>query len=168
LASLADGALSHPVTPHFITPSEMIDVAESELLSNRGSAVLGVLPTGQDAPSIANDNSEALLELDHWLDLLSQIDGKTLDPETKKPKPLQEILLPASFAIASYRASLLPLIGDANEASLQGATATLARLPLEFSSKDKMQKVSDPHVAAISVASLVPLEKPPIEPSNPS
>jgi hypothetical protein len=158
LASLADGALSHPVTPHFITPSEMIDVAESELLSHRNSAVLGILPTGENAPSIANDNSEALLELDHWLDLLGKIDGKSYDPETKKHKPLQDYLLPASFAIASYRASLLPLIGDANEASLQGATATLARLPLTFSSKDKMQKVSDPHVAAISVASLIPIE----------
>jgi len=158
LASLADGALSHPVAPHFITPSEMIDVAESELLSHRNSAVLGVLPTGENAPSIANDNSEALLELDHWLDLLSKIDGKSVDPATNKPKPLHDYLLPASFAIASYRASLLPLIGDANEASLQGATATLARLPLSFDSKDKMRKLSDPHIAAISVASLLPLD----------
>jgi hypothetical protein len=98
-----------------------------------------------------------LLELDHWLDVLGKIDASTIDPETKKAKPLHEILLPASFAIASYRASLLPLIGDANEASLQGATATLARLPLEFNSKDRMQKVSDPHIAAMSVASLMPL-----------
>ena len=156
LASLADGALSHPVTPHFITPSEMIDVAESELLANRGSAVLGVLPSGQDAPSIANDTSEALLELDHWLDLLSNIDANSIGPDNKKGKPLQEVLLPASFAIASYRASLLPLIGDANEASLQGATAMLARLPLEFQTKDRMQKMSDPYVAAISIASLMP------------
>ena len=37
-----------------------------------------------------------------------------------------------SFAVASYRASLLPLLGDAAEASLQGATAQLARLPITF------------------------------------
>jgi hypothetical protein len=37
---------------------------------------------------------------------------------------------------------------------LQGATANLARLPLVFQSKDKMQKVQDPHIAALSVASI--------------
>ncbi|MBC3869791.1 hypothetical protein [Undibacterium oligocarboniphilum] len=148
LAALADGALAQPVTPLFITPSEMIDVAESELLSHRISAVAGALPAGENAVAVANDDSDALHELDHWLGLLSRSDART------KPLALQDILLPASFAIASYRASMLPLLGDANESALQGATATLARLPLEFHSKDKMQKLNDPHVAAISVASL--------------
>ena len=46
--------------------------------------------------------------------------------------------LPASFAVASYRASLLPLLGDAAEASLQGATAELARLPVVFTPEDDM------------------------------
>ncbi len=148
LASLADNALAHPVTPLFITPSEMIDVAESELLATRVSAVGGALPEGENAPEIAKDDSDALLELDHWLALLTGT--KPID----KPTPLQEILLPASFAIASYRASLLPLLGDVNESALQGATAALARLPLEFRSKDKMQKVHAEHVAAMSIASL--------------
>lgn len=153
LASLADCALAQTVTPLFITPSEMIDVAESELLASRVSAVAGALPAGENAPEIANDDADALLELDHWLGLLH-----TARP-TEKPLPLHEVLLPASFSIASYRASLLPLLGDANESALQGATAALARLPLVFNSKDKMQRVSDPQVAAISVASLSALEK---------
>lgn len=148
LASLADNALAHPVTPLFITPSEMIDVAESELLATRVSAVGGALPEGENAPEIAKDDSDALLELDHWLALLTGTNP------IDKPTPLQEILLPASFAIASYRASLLPLLGDVNESALQGATAALARLPLEFKSKDKMQKVHAEHVAAMSIASL--------------
>lgn len=148
LASLADNALAHPVTPLFITPSEMIDVAESELLAHRVSAIGGALPEGENAPEIAKDDSDALLELDHWLALLT---GTKSDD---KPTPLQDILLPASFAIASYRASLLPLLGDINESALQGATAALARLPLEFRSKDRMQKVQAEHVAAMSIASL--------------
>ena len=41
---------------------------------------------------------------------------------------MQDSLLPASFAVASYRASMLPLLGDVSEASLQGSTAELARL----------------------------------------
>jgi hypothetical protein len=126
----------------------MIDVAESELLSHRVSAVAGALPAGENAVSIANDDSDALHELDHWLALLSKSDP------SEKPIALQDLLLPASFAIASYRASMLPLLGDVNESALQGATANLARLPLVFQSKDKMQKVQDPHIAAISVASI--------------
>jgi uncharacterized protein with PIN domain len=160
LASLADNALAHPVTPLFITPSEMIDVAESELLATRVSAVGGALPEGENAPEIAKDDSDALLELDHWLALLTGT--KPID----KPTPLQEILLPASFAIASYRASLLPLLGDVNESALQGATAALARLPLEFRSKDKMQKVHAEHVAAMSIASLASTNDTALEPEE--
>ncbi|WP_394778095.1 hypothetical protein, partial [Undibacterium sp.] len=148
LAALANDAMSNPITPLFITPSEMIDVAESELLATRVSAVLGSLPVGENAPEIEKDDQDALLELDTWLSVLTATDA------SEKPASLQDVLLPASFAIASYRASLLPLLGDANESALQGATAYLARLPLVFSSKDKMQKVKDEHVAAISVATL--------------
>ncbi|BBB65488.1 hypothetical protein UNDYM_1235 [Undibacterium sp. YM2] len=148
LAALADDALAKPVTPMFITPSEMIDVAESELLSHRVSALVGALPAGENAPSIANDDSDALHELDHWLALLTEADA------SEKPISLQDLLLPSNFSIASYRASMLPLLGDANESALQGATGVLARLPLVFNSKDKMQKVHDEHVAAMSIASL--------------
>ncbi|RZA26318.1 MAG: hypothetical protein EOP92_42555, partial [Lysobacteraceae bacterium] len=63
-------------------------------------------------------------------------------------------LLPASFAVASYRASLLPLLGDAAEANLQGATAELARLPVKFETQDAMIQLDDPEVAAMSIASL--------------
>lgn len=151
LAALADGALDHPVTPLFITPSEMIDVAESELLSQRVSAVAGALPAGQNAPSIAGNDSEALHELDHWLSILSQARPEQQDKQTL---PLQQVLLPASFAIASYRASMLPLLGDLNESSLQGATGTLARLPLELKIRDRLQKIPDSEVAAMSIAHL--------------
>jgi hypothetical protein len=69
--------------------------------------------------------------------------------------PVHESLLPASFALASYRASLLPLLGgDTVDASLAGATAQLARLPIAFVPTDAMIDLQDPHVAAISVASL--------------
>ncbi|MBX9869492.1 MAG: hypothetical protein K2X63_06820, partial [Burkholderiaceae bacterium] len=75
-------------------------------------------------------------------------------PSAETAAPLQQILLPASFAIASYRASLLPLLGDSNESALQGATAAMARLPLQFTSKDKMQRINDSQVAAMSIANL--------------
>jgi hypothetical protein len=62
--------------------------------------------------------------------------------------------LPASFAIASYRASLLPLLGDESESALQGGTATMARLPLVFTPGHGMVLLDDQHVSAISIASL--------------
>ena len=130
-------------------------MAESELLSQRVAAVAGALPVGENAISVANDDSDALHELDHWLAVL------TASAATEQPLALQDILLPANFAIASYRASMLPLLGDVNESALQGATALLARLPLTFNSKDKMHKLHDSEVAAMSVASLCRTPLPP-------
>ena len=148
ISSLATGALSLPVTPLFITPGEMIDVAESELLSPPKPSIADLLPSGQDAPLAQEETSNMMLELDDWLDRLS-----TFTPAGSS-SPVQDALLPASFAVASYRASLLPLLGDVSESSLQGATAKLARLPIQFRSHDEMTTLNDPHIAAISTATL--------------
>ncbi|MGB9992505.1 hypothetical protein [Pseudoduganella rhizocola] len=158
LASLAEGAVDQPVKPLFITPAEMIDVAETELLAERVSAQGNSLPAGQDAPTTINDTPAMQKELDDWLARLSDFANLNNFPsiaeESPKEIPVHESLLPASFAVASYRASLLPLLGDASEASLQGATAELARLPLSFTPSDTMVKLPDLEVAAISMASL--------------
>jgi hypothetical protein len=149
LSALAAGALAQPVSPLFATPAEMIDVAETELLTERAEAVANTLPTGQDAPVSHEETTPMRLELGDWLERLSALSAS----ETVS-MPVQNTLLPAGFALASYRASLLPLLGDVSEFSLQGATAKLARLPLVFSSSDAMTQLSDPSVAAISQASL--------------
>ncbi|HWJ94112.1 MAG TPA: hypothetical protein VNT33_05265, partial [Telluria sp.] len=95
---------------------------------------------------------------DTWLTRLSDFANLGNFPEFEEGSPkqvaIQESLLPASFAVASYRASLLPLLGDAAEASLQGATAELARLPITFAATDEMVPLDDPEIAAISRATL--------------
>lgn len=159
LASLAEGAIDQPVVPLFITPAEMIDVAETELLSDRaGGVVAGALPAGTDAPTTINDGPPMQQELDDWLARLSGFAAlgnfPSIAEEGPRSIPVQDSLLPASFAVASYRASLLPLLGDAAEASLQGATAELARLPVVFTPTDTMVQLPDLHVAAMSLASL--------------
>ncbi|MBA5605920.1 hypothetical protein H3H36_11175 [Duganella sp. FT3S] len=159
LASLADGAIDQPVVPLFITPAEMIDVAETELLSDRVSGTApGGLPAGQDAPTTINDTPAMQKELDDWLARLSDFAAlgnfPSIAEEAPKSIPIQDSLLPATFAVASYRASLLPLLGDASEASLQGATAELARLPVTFTPSDEMIELPDLHVAAMSLATL--------------
>ena len=159
LASLASDAIDRPVTPLFATPAEMIYVAETELLAERviSTGPKG-LPSGQDAPLTINDNPAMMVELNDWINKLADFANLGNFPEFSEVGPrrvqLHESLLPASFALASYRASLLPLLGDAAEASLQGATADLARLPLAFEAQDQMIELDDPEVAAMSLATL--------------
>ncbi|QJD91091.1 hypothetical protein HH213_13970 [Duganella dendranthematis] len=159
LASLAIDAIDQPVVPLFITPAEMIDVAETELMADRiNTTVSNGLPSGEDAPTTISDGPAMQQELDDWLARLSDFAALGNFPSIaeESPKAIQahESLLPASFAVASYRASLLPLLGDADEARLQGATAALARLPVTFSPQDEMVQLPDLEVAAISLASL--------------
>lgn len=151
LASLARDVLSLPVTPMFITPSEMIDVAETELLTKSNDPTTFALPAGENAHVSESEVSTMPVELDNWLTKLS-----SFATSSGEAAHVHETLLPADFAVASYRASLLPLLGDESEAALQGGTATMARLPLEFAPQDDMVKLKDPHVAAISIATLSP------------
>jgi hypothetical protein len=159
LASLAVDAIDHPVVPLFITPAEMIDVAETELMADRANTIVSNgLPTGTDAPTTISEGPAMQQELDEWLARLSDFAALGNFPSIadEGPKQIQahESLLPATFAVASYRASLLPLLGDADEARLQGATAELARLPVTFSPQDEMVQLPDLEVAAMSLASL--------------
>jgi hypothetical protein len=159
LASLAEGAIDRPVVPLFGTPAEMIDVAETELLAERAVAAGPAgLPSGEDAPLTINDNPAMAAELDDWLKRLSDFANLGNFPEFSESGPkkvaIQDSLLPASFAVASYRASLLPLLGDPAEASLQGPTAELARLPVRFEPTDDLVKLDDPEISAMSIATL--------------
>ncbi|KRB89009.1 hypothetical protein [Noviherbaspirillum sp. Root189] len=149
LAGLARDAVALPVTPMFITPSEMIDVAEAELFADKNATPVAELPAGENATVMQSEASTTPIELDSWLNRLSSF-ATSVDASTR----VHDTLLPANFAVASYRASLLPLLGDESEAALQGGTATMARLPLEFAPQDGMIKLKDPHVAAISNATL--------------
>ncbi|MEC4722170.1 hypothetical protein RY831_23680 [Noviherbaspirillum sp. CPCC 100848] len=156
LAGLASNAVAIPVTPMFITPSEMIDVAEAELFADRNTTLPAELPKGEDASIVSNGTPATPVELDAWLNRLGAFAASASADNAGKTagNRVQDTLLPANFAVASYRASLLPLLGDESEASLQGGTATMARLPLEFTPQEGMVKLKDPHVAAMSNATL--------------
>jgi hypothetical protein len=158
LASLAEDAIEQPVKPLFITPAEMIDVAETELMAARVTVQASGLPSGEDAPLTVNEDQAMQRELDDWLARLSDFatlnNFPSIADESPKEIKVHEALLPASFAVASYRASMLPLLGDEGEASLQGATAELARLPLQFAPTDTMVQLNDMEVAAMTLANL--------------
>ncbi|MBB3222984.1 hypothetical protein [Pseudoduganella umbonata] len=158
LASLAEDAIEQPVKPLFITPAEMIDVAETELMAERVAVVASGLPSGEDAPLTVSEDQDMQRELDDWLARLSDFatlnNFPSIADESPRDIKVHEALLPASFAVASYRASMLPLLGDEGEASLQGATAELARLPLQFAPTDMMVQLDDMEVAAMTLARL--------------
>jgi hypothetical protein len=159
LSSLAQDAIDQPVKPLFITPAEMIDVAETELMTERANNNgLNGLPAGQDAPTTINDSPAMQKELDDWLARLSDFAQLNNFPSVAEESPrevkVHEALLPASFALASYRASMLPLLGDEAEASMQGTTADLARLPVRFAPQDEMVQLPDLEIAAMSLAAL--------------
>lgn len=156
LAALADGALAFPVTPAFITPHEMLDVAETELLSGLKAAEDWTLPDGHEVSVTQSDSAAIPRELAQWLHQL-----ESLSARSEPAQPVSEVLLPAGFAIASYRASLLALLGDPAESQLQGPTATIARLPLAFQPEDRLLRLNDGEIAAMSAGTLNPL---PVDP----
>ena len=151
LAALADQAIAYPVIPLFATPSEMLDVAESELSTER-SPENQALPAGIDTPVEILDEQNHHTQLDEWLVMLDQLSLSSASAPAANP--IQEILLPGSFAIASYRASLLPLIGDQDQRNLQGSAARLSLLPMELKLTDQLIPIDDPEVAALSCAQL--------------
>ena len=158
LASLADNAIDLPVNPLFITPAEMIDVAEAEIFAERQNQNFD-LPAGLDTLVQVHDEALLYTQLDAWLESLHAIGQRARDSTIDSQGiAVQQVLLPNSFAIASYRASLLPLIGDKDQASLQGATARLSELPMQFALTDNLVIVLDAEVSALSEARLVHLD----------
>ena len=140
LASLAIDAVHIPVKPCFATPAEMIDVAEAELFVDRIS-LSNQLPLGQDTQMQQQEQGVLTTQLDTWITELTSIneqlsaqvvDNDALPQGENAPHiAIEEVILPSSFAIASYRASLLPLIGDPTQTVAHGVTAKLAQLEIE-------------------------------------
>lgn len=154
LAALAEGAIDIPVTPLFITPGEMIDVAETEIFAERQNQNFD-LPTGLETEFQVQDETVLYTQLDAWLASLHAIGQDNNAQGLPEGVEVQSVLLPNSFAIASYRASLLPLIGDKDQSSAQGATARLSDLPMRFTLTDNLVTVTDAEISALSDAKLM-------------
>jgi len=154
LASLAENAIDIPVTPLFITPGEMIDVAETEIFAERQNQNFA-LPTGLETEFQVQDETVLYTQLDAWLASLHATGQENNAHGLPEGVAVQSVLLPNSFAIASYRASLLPLIGDKDQSSGQGATARLSDLPMRFTLTDNLVTVTDSEISALSDARLM-------------
>lgn len=139
-----------PLQPAFVQDQIALDVAEFELLEReRAAAEVTALPTAETTPPATDlpHDEEDLSHLDAWQKILEGI---------TEPVSLEHAVTPESYAISAYRLSLLGLIGDPESASLDGAAADLARLPLSLEVEPRLLDVDLGEVRQISAGRISP------------
>lgn len=148
LIALMDGALAAVPEPAFVTPMEMADVAEFELIDReRIKAAETALPAPQDAPRMDAPAEERLLHLERFMSLLSQVDT---------PLPLADAVAGGDWRDAAYRLSLLAFLGDRETQGLSDPIGAFAALPLELVVDDSLEEVHRHGIARISRGRLLP------------
>ena len=157
LAAQADGAFLHGITPVFVAAHEMLDVTEGEFERERGVAQAEPLPPARPAPVGRIEGIALPAELQAMVDHLIAWQHEAQEHD------VADALLGGRFAQAAYRAQLMPLIGDAQAQSLQGATGKLARLPWRVQWQAELRASGDEHVQALSAGTLLPLNPVPAE-----
>ena len=157
LAAQADGAFLQCIAPVFVAAHEMLDVAEGEFERERGVAQAEPLPSARPAPVGRIEGIALPAELQAMVD---QLIAWQHEPQEHD---VADALLGGRFAQAAYRAQLMPLIGDAQAQSLQGATGKLARLPWRVQWQAELRASGDEHVQALSAGTLQPLNPMPAE-----
>jgi hypothetical protein len=153
---LAD-ALSTGVRPVFVSPHDLIDVAEGEFERDRPDPERS---QGLPPPSAAVAGSLETLRMPVELEaLIGKLANWSQAPEDAA-RPVRDAVLGGRFAQAAYRMQLLPLLGDAQARTLQGQTGDLARSPWRAVLTPTVEAVDDAHVAALSAGQLHPESSP--------
>jgi len=151
LCALLHGALRANPEPLFVTPQEMLDVAEYELLEReRQKAAASTLPPPQEAPSTQRIEGERLELLREFLGTLQGIAEET---------PLADAVVGGDFGRAAYRLSLLTLVGDGQSEAFAGPVAELARVPLTLTLSDERRSVGRDEVGELSEGMLAPSKR---------
>ncbi len=139
-----------PLQPAFVQDQIALDVAEFELLEReRAAAEVTALPKAETTPPATDlpHDEEDLSHLQAWQHILESID---------QPVGLEHAICAESYALSAYRLSLLGLIGDPESASLDGAAADLARLPLALEVEPRLLEVNLGEVRQISAGRISP------------
>ncbi|XHS76601.1 hypothetical protein ACFJGW_12765 [Burkholderiaceae bacterium UC74_6] len=125
LENLVLGALERPVHPVFIGQRELLDTTEAEFERDRPQAKTAEpLPEGMAAP----EGQLAVMSLPPEMGIMQALLNRwTAAGEVEQS--LAPAVLGGSYALASYRAQLLPLLGDEQARHLVGATGDMARQP---------------------------------------
>jgi len=146
LENLSLGALSRPLHPVLVSQHELLDMCEAEFERDRPKPKeLEPLPQGMAAP----EGQLAVLSLPPEMaalqTLLQQWSGAGHAEQDLSPA-----VLGGSYARASYRAQLLPLLGDVQAQHLQGATGDMARQPWRVRWSAEQGEIDDEYVSWMS------------------
>ncbi|RMX06464.1 hypothetical protein D8I35_08015 [Corticibacter populi] len=162
LHRLLNGALAGSVRPVFISPHDMLDVAEAEFERDRPDPArsAGLPPPATaadgalDVPSLPQELHELIGLLQQWQAVPgrdAQDPSAAHQPSDQPPDhPLAEAVLGGRFAQAAYRMQLLPLLGDRQAQTLKGRTGELARSGWQAELRAEIVPVDHFAVAAMS------------------
>ena len=148
LITLLDGALAAVPEPSFVTPMEMVDVAEFELIDReRAKAAETALPDPLDAPHVEAPVEERLAQLERFMALLTQVDA---------PLPLADAVTGGDWRDAAYRLSLLAFLGDRETQGLTDQVGAFAALPLHLEVDETLEEINRHGIARMSRGRLLP------------
>ncbi len=146
LENLALGALSRPVHPVLVAQHELLDTAEAEFERDRPKPKEAeALPSVQAAP----EGELAVMSLPPEMSVMQALLTRWTEAGEVE-QDLAPAVLGGSYARASYRAQLLPLLGDKEAQHLSGATGDMARQPWRVRWTAEQGEVDDEHIRWMS------------------
>lgn len=156
IAALADGALGAGPQMQFIAGGhELLDRAESSLSEEvRQMEADATLPPAEDAPQDEVAPSEDL-------GLLIKLSDKLAGIPTAAPA--SKLILGGGFGPASYRLSLLSLLGN-EEAGASGPVADLTQMPYDLQLEDWLVEVMEDEISHMSAGNVVRRDATVVEP----
>ncbi|MEN3112113.1 hypothetical protein ACFONG_18125 [Uliginosibacterium paludis] len=156
VASLADGALGAGSQMQFVAGGhELLDRAESALSEEvRQMEADASLPPGEDAPENEVAPSEDLGLLVRLSERLAGIPDEA---------PASRLVLGGGFGPASYRLSLLSLLGN-EEAGAAGPVADLTQMPYDLQLEDYLVEVMEDEISHMSAGKVLRRDSTIVEP----
>ncbi len=146
LVAVANLALFAYPQPMFVTPNEMLDTAEYELLEReREKAAHSILPPPSDAPETSRAEAERLVLLEQFLGNLNSIETEA---------ELGDVVVGGAYPQAAYRMSLLAMLNDIQTGILTGPVAELAAAPFKLKVSTGVRKIGRDGVEEISMGVL--------------
>jgi len=151
LVAQVPGTLLRPVHPVMVSQHELLDTTEAEFERDRPAPrMVEPLPELTQAPPGELAVPQLPAELGALRVLLDAWSGAD-----QHESAVGLAVLGGSYAQASYRAQLLPLLGDAQARHLAGATGDLARQPWRVQWSAEQGDIDDEHVRWMSHGALL-------------
>ncbi len=144
LAALADGRLATTPECSFVLPDVMLDNTEEFIAREQPNRKTSAMPAPAEIEYTRDVPLEPPRELVELARMLARLES---------PASVADTVVGGSFGSASYRLSLLALIGETN---IGPELAPLADLPLTLQWGDELQAVGRGEVAHISAGRILP------------